>query len=260
MTRAASTRTPAATDERAKPQREKPEGYFQRAEMPLASLVFLLPLIVLYELGTQYISLTTHQGEQRIIAFNLLQDFFNFCHASGRYLPAMAVVGILLSWHIARNDPWDVRISTIAGMLLECFVLAIPLILLGFVAARYWSLSAVRIAPSSLIILSIGAGIYEELVFRLIALTVLHLILIDVLKVRKGLGYLMMVLISSVLFAGYHYLGAEHFVWQTFVFRTGAGLYFGAIFVYRGFGITAGSHAAYDVLIVLLRVLLPPHA
>jgi CAAX prenyl protease-like protein len=68
-----------------------------------------------------------------------------------------------------------------------------------------------------------------------------------------------MVLISSLLFAGYHYLGSEHFIWQTFVFRTAAGLYFGAIFVFRGFGITAGSHAAYDVMIVLLRILLQHH-
>jgi hypothetical protein len=69
-----------------------------------------------------------------------------------------------------------------------------------------------------------------------------------------------MVSISSLLFAGYHYLGSEPFIWQTFAFRTAAGLYFGVIFVFRGFGITAGSHAAYDVLIVLLRLLLSHHS
>src|SRR2546423_15636634 len=121
-------------------------------------------------------------------------------------------------------------------MLIESFVLAVPLILMGFAAARYWSLSASQIAPSSLIVLSIGAGIYEELVFRLMALTTLHLVLIDLLKLKKGAAYLLMVCISSMLFAGYHYLGAEPFVWQTFAFRTAAGLYFGAIFVFRGFG------------------------
>src|SRR5580765_2711677 len=232
-------------------------GYFQRAEMPLASLLFILPMIVLYELGTRYISYANHQGEQRIIAFNLLQQFFGFFGATGRYLPALAVVGILMTWHIARHDPWEARWGTVAGMLLESFVLAVPLILMGFAAARYWSLSASRLAPSSLIVLSIGAGIYEELVFRLMALTILHLLLIDLFAMKKGWAYLVMVLSSSILFAGYHYLGSERFVWQTFAFRTAAGLYFGAIFVFRGFGITAGSHAAYDVLIVLLRLLLP---
>ncbi len=244
----------------ARPRAPRATGYFQRAEGPLTSLLFLLPMIVLYELGTRYISATTHQGEQRIIAFNLLQEFFGLFGVTGRYLPALAVVGILMSWHIARKDPWEAPWGTIAGMFLESFVLAMPLILMGFVAARYWSLAASRMEASNLIVLSLGAGIYEELVFRLMALTILHLILVDLFAMKKGLAYLLMVLISSMLFAGYHYLGAEPFVWQTFAFRTAAGLYFGAIFVFRGFGITAGSHAAYDVLIVLLRLFLPHHA
>jgi hypothetical protein len=234
-------------------------GYFQRAEAPLTSLLFLLPLIILYELGTRYIADTTHQGEQRIIAYSLLQQFFALFGATGRYLPALAVVGILMSWHIARQDPWEAPWGTIAGMFMESFLLALPLILMGFAAARYWSLSASRLPPSNLIVLSIGAGIYEELVFRLMALTLLHLLLIDLFAIRKGIAILLMVSLSSVLFAGYHYLGNEPFVWQTFVFRTAAGLYFGAIFVFRGFGITAGSHSAYDILIVILQLLLRNH-
>jgi membrane protease YdiL (CAAX protease family) len=249
----------ATTGSKAPARPTRPTGYFQRAEMPLTSLIFLLPLIVIYELGTHYISVTHHQGEQDIIAFKLLQRFFFFFGATGRYLPALAVVGILLAWHVARDDAWQVSISTIFGMICESFLLALPLILMGFAAARYWSLSASRIAPASLIVLSIGAGIYEELVFRLMALTLLHLLLIDLFGMKRSIAYLLMVLVSSVLFASYHYLGSEPFIWQTFVFRTAAGLYFGAIFVFRGFGITAGSHAAYDVLIVLLRLLLPPH-
>jgi membrane protease YdiL (CAAX protease family) len=62
-----------------------------------------------------------------------------------------------------------------------------------------------------------------------------------------------MVGISSILFAAYHYLGQEAFHWRTFAFRTAAGAYFGAIFVLRGFGVTAGAHAAYDVILVLMR-------
>ena len=183
MTRAAAANMGGVS---AKPKR--PQGYFQRAEAPLTSLLFLLPFIILYELGTRYISATTHQSEQRIIAFNLLQEFFALFGATGRYLPAMAVVGILMAWHIARQDPWEARWGTIAGMFAESFVLAIPLILMGFAAARYWSLSASRLAPSSLVVLSIGAGIYEELIFRLMALTLLHLLLIDILAHPKGLS------------------------------------------------------------------------
>jgi membrane protease YdiL (CAAX protease family) len=65
-----------------------------------------------------------------------------------------------------------------------------------------------------------------------------------------------MVVSSSLLFSLYHYLGHEQFDLRTFAFRTAAGAYFGAVFIFRGFGITAGTHAAYDIYIVALRALL----
>ena len=102
----------------------------------------------------------------------------------------------------------------------------------------------------SLLVSSVGAGIYEELVFRLVALTLLNLVLIDLLKMNKFRGGLLIVLIPAFLFSLYHYLGSDTFTWQSFIFRTMAGIYFGVLFVFRGFGITAGAHAAYDIMIV----------
>jgi membrane protease YdiL (CAAX protease family) len=73
------------------------------------------------------------------------------------------------------------------------------------------------------------------------------------LEIRRGWSYLLIVVISSFLFSFYHYLGNETFQLRSFAFRTLAGFYFGAVFAFRGFGITAGSHASYDVMVVLLR-------
>jgi membrane protease YdiL (CAAX protease family) len=247
----ATTARPAAAPAKSAPAAK---GYFQKSELPLASLAFVLPMIVLYEVGTWFFaSDPTHHNEQRIIAFNLMQQFFHIFGASGRYLPAMAVVGILLSWHIARRDNWQVDMRYIAGMALESLLLAIPLIFLGFAAARYLPLLSFNTPPLSMLVLSIGAGIYEELVFRLIACTVLSFLLIDVLELRKPVGYVLIVLISSLLFSFYHYLGNETFQWRSFVFRTVAGIYFGIVFTFRGFGVSAGTHAAYDILVLLLR-------
>ena len=144
MTRAASASAGSAAPSR--PARRM--GYFQRAEAPLTSLLFLLPLIILYELGTRYISATTHQGEQRIIAFNMLQEFFSLYGATGRYLPALAVVMILLAWHIARQDPWELRWGTIAGMFVESFLLAGPLILVDLGLSREMAWLSPFLPPS----------------------------------------------------------------------------------------------------------------
>jgi len=101
-------------------------------------------------------------------------------------------------------------------------------------------------------VLSLGAGVYEELMFRLIAFTLLSFLVFDFLKMRVVFGSLLIVLTSALLFSAYHYLGGEPFRWWTFTFRALAGLYFGCVFLCRGFGITAASHASYDILILFL--------
>jgi len=228
-----------------------PGGYLKRSELPLNSLLFVLPLIILYEIGTRiYTSDPLHQTEQRIIAFTLMQRFFALFGASGRYLPALAVVGILLTWHIARNDPWTFRGRTLLMMGFESIMAGFPVILLSFLTAHYLPLATGRAGWQGLIVLSLGAGIYEELVFRFILFTLLSLLLLDFLKLPKMVSMVLIVLVSAILFSLYHYLGNEAFQARSFIFRTLAGIYFGVVFLIRGFGITAGCHASYDVMIV----------
>jgi membrane protease YdiL (CAAX protease family) len=254
MSRVADLGARRVAGEAARQTRRAPRGYLQCSELPLASLLFLLPLIVVYEVGTwRFASDPANQVEQRIIAFTLLRQFFSFFGATALYLPPLAVVGLLLAWHLARRDPWRVEVPHLFGMGVESVILAIPLLAVGFVIARYIPVYALAHPTRNLIVLSIGAGIYEELIFRLIAFTVLSLLFIDVLGMRRVWAYLLMVVISSLMFSMYHYLGSEPFQLRSFAFRTGAGLYFGSVFAFRGFGITAGSHAAYDVCVVLLR-------
>ena len=241
------------------PTRPYPSSYLKRSEMAFASLVFLLPFVVLYELGTRYFAFDpAHQTERRIIAFNLMHQFFLWCGATGRYMPPIAVVGLLLAVHIARNDPWKVSRTTLIGMAIESAAWAVPLLALGMLAARLLYHHVPLLTGQgdwrTMLVLSLGAGIYEELVFRLVGLILLHLLLIDVLRMPRKWGYLLMVVITSIVFAQYHYWGGETFTWRSFVFRTIAGAYFAALFLFRGFGITAFTHSCYDIFLVLLGI------
>jgi membrane protease YdiL (CAAX protease family) len=101
------------------------------------------------------------------------------------------------------------------------------------------------------VIFAFGAGVYEELVFRLILCTFLAILLKNVLRLTPRTSTLLLVPVSASLFSAYHYLGPEAFTWGSFVFRMGAGIYFTALLLRRGFGITCGSHIAYDILITL---------
>ncbi len=235
-------------------------GYFRCSETPLTALVFLLPFVIFYELGTrEFLYDPVHRTEQRIIAFDQLQRFFWAIGATRPLMPAIAVVGLLLAWHIARKDRWKVSVGHVLAMFLESSLLAGPLLLIGFAITRYLShlphapLSASWHSSPGYIVLSVGAGIYEELVFRLLGFALLSFLFTDLLQCKTWLASLLMVFTSAIAFSAYHYLGDEVFNWRTFYFRAIAGAYFGIVFLCRGLGITAGSHIAYDVCIVLLR-------
>src|SRR4051794_7352850 len=104
--------------------RGRSAGYFERSERPLTSLLFLLPMIVVYELGTRFYAVSSGRAPEHIYAFTLMQRFFGMLGATGRLLPALAVAGILVAWHLARKDPWEFRLKTLVGMLFESVLLA----------------------------------------------------------------------------------------------------------------------------------------
>ena len=106
------------------------------------------------------------------------------------------------------------------------------------------------------IALSSGAGIYEELVFRLVAISLIMLVGVDLLHLPKTQTAVVAIALSSLLFAAHHHppLGSEEFNLANFTFRTAAGVYLAGIFWYRGYGPAAGCHAAYNITVVALNL------
>jgi membrane protease YdiL (CAAX protease family) len=264
MTRAAGAGPGVATAGAATPAVKSASGgekagdgvlfdYLDHSHRPLTSLAFVLPMLLFYEFAT---GLWGHYPVERapapIVAFTLMQEFFRWFGATGRYLPALAVVGILLASHVAQKDGWRVRISHLSGMAIESLLLSIPLIafgsLLGYLAPHRLLAGLQEETSRNLVAICFGAGVYEELVFRLILMSALSLLVKDLFGVGHKRSCLLIVLAAGILFSAYHYLGQERFNLHTFLFRTVAGVYFGALFVFRGFGVTAGCHTAYDLL------------
>jgi hypothetical protein len=109
----------------------------------------------------------------------------------------------------------------------------------------------------------VGAGIYEELVFRLILICVLMVLFQDVIGLSRQNAIVLSVLMSAALFSAHHHIiwmdgrlaRSAPFNWTEFVFRTIAGVYFAILFAIRGFGITAGTHAFYDILATLVNAI-----
>jgi len=211
---------------------------------------------VLHEVGVQYYATLPGGGiEYRIEAFTLLTRFLHTCGASGRYLPALAVVAILLSWHVARRDPWVFNLRVLAGMLIESLLLAMPLVGVYFL----FRTSAVTFMPAGewklMASLYLGAGVYEELVFRLMAFAVLSFFALDLWGFSRRPGAILVVGTSAVVFAVYHMWGAVRLPYPALVLIALRGVFYGTIFLERGFGVTVGVHTIYDLLFLAVREL-----
>jgi membrane protease YdiL (CAAX protease family) len=101
------------------------------------------------------------------------------------------------------------------------------------------------------IVLSIGAGVHEELVFRLIMTGGLVWIGRSVFDWPTWLSGLTAIIVSSLIFSGIHYVGSlgDTFTMVSFIFRFFAGVLFAAIYYLRGFSVAVYTHALYDIFV-----------
>lgn len=235
--------TPCMAGQQQQQRKTKPAARGLLAR-PLDALVFLLPLIAFYEIASLYYP-------ERVIAFDALQHFFELFGHVGVLAPGLAVVAILTATHAASRQPWRVHWRHVGLMYVEAAVLAIPLLLFN----RFLPLAGGQgdeiIARMAL---GVGAGVYEELLFRLAFISLTIMLGTDVLRLPRDGVAIAAVLLSSLAFAAHHHypIGAEPFDSTRFLFRSLAGVYLAGIFWFRGYGPAAGCHAAYNVALVVI--------
>lgn len=233
------------------------ESYFLRSQEPLHALVFLAPLLVVYEIGAwRYANTATHQ---RLAARHWLQEFLSMFGAVGEYLPGLVVVVVLLAMHFSRRRRWRFSAGLYAGMGVESLLLALPLILLSMLSSPRAALALLAVTESppepwqAKMILAIGAGIYEELVFRMMLIALIHFIAADLLRFKSSNAAIAAIILSALLFAVSHFHPANPFSAAAFAFYLMAGFYFACIYLLRGFGIVVAAHAIYDILVISIK-------
>lgn len=245
----------AATDDAPDVPADDParETYWAISRTPLTSLVFSLPLVLAYEGGVLLLGHGSPRNGADVWLRQLL-DAFGF----GAYflLPILMVVG-LLAWHHVAHDRWHFSARILLGMAAESLLWAF---LLTGIARLQGSLWPLAVEPGQGPMTGLlarfvgfcGAGLYEEVLFRLLMLPAVIWLLERWGQTRLSAAISGMVL-TSLLFSGAHYVGplGDTFSLYSFAFRTVAGLFFSLIFLTRGFGIVAGAHAAYDLLVGL---------
>lgn len=237
-------------------EKPNPASYLERSRRPLPALMFLLPLIVLYELGVAFLANHDIVARGYILQFLLSLGVQDLAY----YLPGLAVLFILFGMHLYQRDPWKVEPGTYTAMWIESVVLAMPILAISMLTNFALAQAVLQSVPETAnqttwwenLILSLGAGIYEELVFRLLGIAAIYALLVKGLALPKYVGETVAVLGTAVLFSLYHFSDHNPFEWRKFMFYTLAGIYLATIYFYRGFGIAVGAHASYDVLVNII--------
>ena len=229
------------------------DGYWGISRTPLTSLVFSLPLVLAYEGG---VVLLGHGSPRNGADVWLRQILDGLGFGAYFLLPILMVVG-LLAWHHVAHDRWHFSAGILLGMAAESLLWAFLLIGIACLQESLWPLELDQGQAPMMGLLArfvgfCGAGLYEEVLFRLLMLPAVIWLLERWGQTRLSAAISGMVL-TSLMFSGAHYVGplGDPFSLYSFTFRTLAGLFFSLVFLLRGFGIVAGAHAAYDLLVGL---------
>ncbi len=234
-------------------------AYFTTRVDPLTSLFLVIPLFVVYQLGTLALMDCDAAGRCSWTANGvdfLTGNLLALTRGSRLAYAAIAlgaslaiVIGIIVSRR-GRTLSTKLFIPVIA----ESVVLASAVGPTAVFLSRSLGLGALHDGSwISGVVTSCGAGLHEELIFR----AGLFAGLVWLLR-RAGQpswrAYLVSGLLSSIAFSGVHHLGplGDPFTLQKFMFRMIMGLFFAGIYRVRGFAIAAWTHCVYDVWVLVL--------
>jgi len=240
-------------------------GYFRISAEPWHILLFLTPFIIFHELASA--GIIGGGMSETLEAQDMLVRFFDLFGVIGLHLPAVALVVTLLMQHVLSKAKWGIQPGVLLAMLAESAFLTGPLIVIAIVlstlvpaamlpqVAPVIGDSAAGLSTFEGFYLAFGAGLYEEMLFRLVLITVLHFFVTDVLGFKHKTGLIVAVALSSIAFAVHHdsvMIQGQGVQWQRAIFYTLAGVYFGVLFLARGFGIAVGAHLMYDLLVLVV--------
>lgn len=225
--------------------------YLEKTRDPVANLLLVLPLVLIYGAGVVFVDSRAFNG----VDF-LTEWLYGLLGPQGLALLYAAVAaGFLIA--LQRMDRDGSFPPGIYGLILvESLVYAL---LLGEVTLRIlWEVGllgpqdpALALPVLTRLLVSLGAGVNEELVFRLLMIGGLLPFLSRQLGGRQTTAFVLLAVVSSVLFSAAHFL-AEPLDLHRFLFRFVAGMLFAIIYRTRGFAVAVYTHALYDVRVLIL--------
>lgn len=240
-------------------------AYWRATRAPRYSVLFALPLFLLYEALAAGLAAEPGAHVRNAADVALKTPFLLFAGSRGSlafFATAIAVCVYLVGRDMVRNRE-RLSLRVFGLMLVESAILALLLgLVVGTLTQRLLGMSIVAqdatplasLSAGTRLMLALGAGLYEELLFRVLFVGGMAAGLRWLLGGRRVAAGIAAALIGALVFSAFHYVGeyGDTFELASFTYRAIAGLVFSALYLTRGFGITAWTHALYDVYVMVV--------
>ena len=231
---------------------EEPKGalaFLKTRHDPLTSIVLVIPVFLLYHLGILLIEVRNGVDYFTEATLAILQQ-----NVWAYLAVTLVIAGGLFgaAWFLRKRG--KIKPASLLPIVLESLVWAIVMtFLVGWATQQLTSIQIGpnRLGPFEKLIMSAGAGLHEEIVFRVGLFAGGTLALERIAKWKPWQAALVAGVASSLMFSLIHYIGplSDPFTIGSFVFRALAGGYLAAIYRFRGFAVAVYTHALYDVLV-----------
>ena len=228
--------------------------YLTVSKSPLYSFIFTLPLFLLYEVGIFLISsrdIDQLRNGADVLMRQVLESFgiYGMYGFGGTFLIGFLIAFIRQKKNL-RTSEIESRFLLI--MFFESIVWATLLVIMMIKIPTFLSLSNEDHLIQQ-VVLAIGAGIYEEFVFRVLLISGLAILFGLIFNWSEFGKTFLSVIISSAIFSIFHFFGSygDTFSFPLFFVRFFAGIFLAMIYIFRGFGITAYAHSIYDLFVLV---------
>ena len=228
--------------------------YLTVSKSPLYSFIFTLPLFLLYEVGIFLISsrdINQLRNGADVLMRQVLESFgiYGMYGFGGTFLIGFLIAFIRQKKNL-RTSEIESRFLLI--MFFESIVWATLLVIMMIKIPTFLSLSNEDHLIQQ-VVLAIGAGIYEEFVFRVLLISGLAILFGLIFNWGEFGKTFLSVIISSAIFSIFHFFGSygDTFSFPLFFVRFFAGIFLAMIYIFRGFGITAYAHSIYDLFVLV---------
>ncbi|MDQ7053005.1 MAG: CPBP family glutamic-type intramembrane protease [candidate division KSB1 bacterium] len=231
------------------------KAYLEQTRSLAFSLIAIAPLILFYELFiVNFNGTAIRNAAEKLIKDALAQTGLIFLWQLALVYLAITLVIVFYSMH--KKQFQFPRPAYWGGLVIESLFYAtffgvgtryLTQIVLSLQAAADYGEPAIFHE----ILLAIAAGVYEEILFRLILLGSILFIFRKIWPTKPIIHAAVASAIAASIFAIFHYPGIVAVTWDSFMFRLIAGWLLGLLFIYRGLAVTVYTHAFYDILYIL---------